>query len=145
MQLLYLVLLNYQANLKCFIPVLKKTQQRNKETSKTFTNFLWILLFRNFGDICCKGLCVRKKNISLHVYKHLNMNFILDFVTCLCSDSLSDLHTQGELVHALRYSGKSRNGTAKILLTLYDDQNLQHSDLSIELLWSNKWERWAGI
>lgn len=62
------------------------------------------------------------------------MNFILDFVSCFCSDSLSDLHTQGDIVHALRCSGKSRNGTAKILLTLYDNQNLQHSDVSIELL-----------
>ena len=53
---------------------------------------------------------VFEKNIfiHLHVYKHLNLNFISDFVSCLCSDSHCDLHTQGELEHAVKMFRKKQ-------------------------------------
>lgn len=73
---------------------------------------------------------VFEKNIfiHLHVYKHLNLNFISDFVTCLCSDSHCDLHT-----HSQDVQEKAEVEELKILSSFYGDQNLQHSDFSFEL------------
>ena len=94
--LLYLFYWNLEMTYAC-------VQKKEKENFYNIRKLPLNLTVKNLWEHMLSWF-VFEKNIfiRLHVYKHLNLNFISDFVTCLCSDSHCDLHTQRELECAVK-------------------------------------------